>query len=64
MKILQNQSWSNQLPSSRLDEPAKTSFRCENDHLEIPNDGTDVWEIDSQHLIFDRKVASGSYGDL
>ncbi|KAL8115790.1 hypothetical protein AgCh_022334 [Apium graveolens] len=61
---VENQSWSNQLPSSRLDEPEKTSFRCETDHLEIPNDGTDVWEIDSQDLIFDHKVASGSYGDL
>ncbi|XP_074329800.1 serine/threonine-protein kinase STY46-like isoform X2 [Apium graveolens] len=63
-QVLKNQSWSNQLPSSRLDEPEKTSFRCETDHLEIPNDGTDVWEIDSQDLIFDHKVASGSYGDL
>ncbi|KAK1394843.1 serine/threonine-protein kinase STY46 [Heracleum sosnowskyi] len=61
---VENQSSSNQLPSSRLDEPERTTFRCEADHLEIPNDGTDVWEIDSQDLIFDRKVASGSYGDL
>ncbi|WCJ32739.1 ACT-like protein tyrosine kinase family protein [Euphorbia peplus] len=34
------------------------------DCIEIPNDGTDVWEIDSSQLKFGNKVASGSYGDL
>ncbi|GAV78579.1 ACT domain-containing protein/Pkinase_Tyr domain-containing protein [Cephalotus follicularis] len=32
--------------------------------IEIPTDGTDVWEIDSSQLKFENKVASGSYGDL
>ncbi|KAL8150252.1 hypothetical protein V2J09_020060 [Rumex salicifolius] len=32
--------------------------------VEIPNDGTDVWEIDIKQLKFENKVASGSYGDL
>uniref|UniRef100_A0A2P2JU42 non-specific serine/threonine protein kinase n=1 Tax=Rhizophora mucronata TaxID=61149 RepID=A0A2P2JU42_RHIMU len=34
------------------------------DHLAIPNDGTDVWEIDPKYLKFETKVASGTYGDL
>ncbi|XP_072979791.1 serine/threonine-protein kinase STY46-like [Typha angustifolia] len=34
------------------------------DHVEIPTDGTDVWEIDFKLLKFGNKVASGSYGDL
>ncbi|XP_047330384.1 serine/threonine-protein kinase STY46-like [Impatiens glandulifera] len=33
-------------------------------HLTIPNDGKDVWEIDPRLLKFEGKVASGSYGDL
>ncbi|EPS65901.1 hypothetical protein M569_08870, partial [Genlisea aurea] len=33
-------------------------------HLTIPSDGTDVWEIDPHLLEFEAKVASGSYGDL
>ncbi|KAE8707154.1 hypothetical protein F3Y22_tig00110387pilonHSYRG00984 [Hibiscus syriacus] len=32
--------------------------------LEIPTDGTDVWEIDSRQLKIENKIASGSYGDL
>ncbi|KAL9354196.1 hypothetical protein Peur_052166 [Populus x canadensis] len=41
-------------------------FRIKNDtnHVAIPNDGTDVWEIDPKYLKFENKVASGSYGDL
>ncbi|KAL8228348.1 hypothetical protein R6Q57_015932 [Mikania cordata] len=33
-------------------------------HFNIPNDGTDEWEIDPEVLTLDHKVASGSYGDL
>ena len=38
--------------------------KCESDRVEIPTDGTDVWEINPRHLKFEHKVASGSYGDL
>ncbi|KAL2457651.1 ACT-like protein tyrosine kinase family protein [Forsythia ovata] len=34
------------------------------EHVKIPTDGTDVWEIDTRLLKFDSKVASGSFGDL
>ncbi|CAN0918944.1 Serine/threonine-protein kinase STY17 [Linum grandiflorum] len=32
--------------------------------IEIPCDGTDVWEIDNSQLRIENKVASGAYGDL
>ncbi|KAL6546144.1 Serine/threonine-protein kinase sty46 [Orobanche gracilis] len=47
-----------------LNEYEQIEIKCESDHLKIPNDGTDVWEIDPQFLKFESKVASGSYGDL
>ncbi|XP_052203136.1 serine/threonine-protein kinase STY46-like [Diospyros lotus] len=34
------------------------------DHVNIPTDGIDVWEIDPKRLKFERKIASGLYGDL
>ncbi|XP_023766449.1 serine/threonine-protein kinase STY46 isoform X1 [Lactuca sativa] len=53
---LEKQSWK--------DEQDQRGKSCQIDHLRIPNDGTDVWEIDPQFLTLDHKVASGSYGDL
>ncbi|XP_024973886.1 serine/threonine-protein kinase STY17-like isoform X2 [Cynara cardunculus var. scolymus] len=35
-----------------------------NDHVKIPTDGTDVWELDASMLKFENKVASGTFGDL
>lgn len=32
--------------------------------IEIPKDGSDVWEIDTKQLKTAEKVASGSFGDL
>ncbi|KAG7022742.1 Serine/threonine-protein kinase STY46 [Cucurbita argyrosperma subsp. argyrosperma] len=40
------------------------SIKPDPDRVEIPTDGTDVWEINPRHLKFEHKVASGSYGDL
>ncbi|XP_045803029.1 serine/threonine-protein kinase STY46-like [Trifolium pratense] len=39
-------------------------MKYEPDHLTIPNDGTDVWEIDPKHLKYGTQVASASYGEL
>ncbi|KAJ6927491.1 serine/threonine-protein kinaseY46-like isoform X2 [Populus alba x Populus x berolinensis] len=39
-------------------------IKYDSNHVAIPNDGTDVWEIDPKYLKFENKVASGSYGDL
>ncbi|CAN6206647.1 unnamed protein product, partial [Urochloa humidicola] len=33
-------------------------------HVEIPKDNTDEWEINFKALAFHDKVASGTYGDL
>ncbi|XP_076883495.1 serine/threonine-protein kinase STY46-like [Bidens hawaiensis] len=60
---LEKQSWPSQSSLSPLRELDQPGGPCQN-RLTIPNDGTDVWEIDSRHLILDHKVASGSYGDL
>ncbi|XP_075474175.1 serine/threonine-protein kinase STY46-like isoform X2 [Primulina tabacum] len=49
---------------SPLSEHEHVDIKCESDRLEIPSDGTDVWEMDPNFLKFEYKVASGSYGDL
>lgn len=61
---MQKQSWPNHHSSSSIGEQEETGIKCEHDFLTIPNDGTDVWEIDVSQLKFGNKVASGSYGDL
>lgn len=61
---LQNISWPNPHSLPPLNENVKIEIKLDSDHLTIPNDGTDVWEIDPQYLKFESKVASGSYGDL
>ncbi|KAI3526472.1 hypothetical protein L1887_05726 [Cichorium endivia] len=54
----------NESSSSPLSELDQTDTSGEINHLPIPNDGTDIWEIDSRFLILDHKLASHSYGDL
>ena len=61
---LQKQSSPNRNPLSPLSELDQTSTPIQLNHLTIPHDGTDVWEVDPQYLVLDHKVASGSYGDL
>nr|XP_004231067.1 serine/threonine-protein kinase STY46 isoform X1 [Solanum lycopersicum] len=51
-------------PSKSLKKQEQDMIKCEFDHLTIPFDGVDVWEIDHQLLKFEYKIASGSYGDL
>ncbi|CAN6554555.1 unnamed protein product [Malus baccata var. baccata] len=50
--------------SSFGSEHDQVVIKTEPDHLEIPTDGTDVWELDPRQLKFGNKVASGSCGDL
>ncbi|KAK4378190.1 hypothetical protein RND71_000052 [Anisodus tanguticus] len=62
-EILRNEkSWPS--PSQSLKKQEQDLIKCEFDHLTIPFDGIDVWEIDHQLLKFEYKIASGSYGDL
>ncbi|KAL3383212.1 hypothetical protein AABB24_002619 [Solanum stoloniferum] len=51
-------------PSQSLKKQEQDLIKSEFDHLTIPFDGIDVWEIDHQLLKFEYKIASGSYGDL
>ncbi|KAI9095427.1 hypothetical protein K1719_026461 [Acacia pycnantha] len=42
----------------------QVEMKSEEGHLVIPNDGSDVWEIEPKHLKHGNKVASGSFGEL
>ncbi|KAI3502806.1 hypothetical protein L1887_31132 [Cichorium endivia] len=44
--------------------PTPSTSVPSNDHVKIPTDETDVWEIDASLLKFENKVASGTFGDL
>ncbi|XAR59870.1 Dual-specificity kinase [Bertholletia excelsa] len=57
------QSWPKHLSSPTADHKYSV-IKQEPDHLKIPSDGTDVWEIDPQLLKIETKIASGSYGEL
>ncbi|XP_073011432.1 serine/threonine-protein kinase STY46-like [Typha latifolia] len=59
---IQTLSASNSWPP--LMENTQAAEKLSSDHVAIPTDGTDVWEIDVNLLKFGNKVASGSYGDL
>ncbi|XP_065043815.1 serine/threonine-protein kinase STY46-like isoform X7 [Musa acuminata AAA Group] len=58
------QAWSKSHSSSPQIKNAQSGENFLPDHVQIPTDGTDVWEINFQLLKFGNKVASGSYGDL
>ncbi|KAF5753084.1 serine/threonine-protein kinase EDR1-like [Tripterygium wilfordii] len=49
---------------SPINEHEKTKIVSLPGCIEIPSDGTDVWEIDTRHLNIEQKVATGSYGEL
>ncbi|KAI9396737.1 hypothetical protein POPTR_004G179100v4 [Populus trichocarpa] len=49
---------------SKIEDREQFRIKYDTNHVAIPNDGTDVWEIDPKYLKFENKVASGSYGDL
>lgn len=51
-------------PWSPITENISAGESSHPDHVQIPTDGTDVWEIDFKMLKFENKLASGSYGDL
>uniref|UniRef100_A0A1D1Z628 non-specific serine/threonine protein kinase n=1 Tax=Anthurium amnicola TaxID=1678845 RepID=A0A1D1Z628_9ARAE len=49
---------------SPIVDHAQSGKDIASDYVQIPTDGTDVWEIDIRLLKFGNIVASGSYGDL
>ncbi|KAI9116751.1 hypothetical protein K1719_012117 [Acacia pycnantha] len=42
----------------------QVEMKSEEGHLLIPDNGSDVWEIEPKHLKYGNKVASGSFGEL
>ncbi|XWS42198.1 hypothetical protein CRYUN_Cryun17cG0147600 [Craigia yunnanensis] len=58
------QSYSRKSSISAMTEHIKEGVISLPDCVEIPTDGTDVWEIDTRQLKIENKIASGSYGDL
>ncbi|XP_020271702.1 serine/threonine-protein kinase STY46-like [Asparagus officinalis] len=61
---IEKQAWLKPLPWSPKLENIEVVQEPLPHHVQIPTDGTDVWEIDFRLLKFESKVASGSYGDL
>lgn len=61
---MQDQSCSRQHAVLAISTQNKTLSESCPDCIEIPTDGTDVWEIDARQLKIESKVAAGSYGDL
>ncbi|XP_023540082.1 serine/threonine-protein kinase STY17-like isoform X1 [Cucurbita pepo subsp. pepo] len=58
------QCWSEKQSSPALGKHDQNRVESFPSCVEIPTDGTDVWEIDARQLKFENKVGSGSYGDL
>ena len=45
-------------------EQDQTGISLVSSHMNVPADSIDVWEIDAHQLLFERKIATGSSGDL
>ncbi|XP_025676498.1 serine/threonine-protein kinase STY46 isoform X4 [Arachis hypogaea] len=61
---IERRSTSSRQSVSSVGEDEEARMKSESDQLNIPNDGTDVWEIDPKHLKIGTQIASGSYGEL
>lgn len=58
------QYWSKELSVSAVTNHNPARTETVSNAVEIPTDGTDVWEIDTRQLTIGEKVGSGSFGDL
>ncbi|CAA2988443.1 serine threonine- kinase STY46-like isoform X1 [Olea europaea subsp. europaea] len=65
-KEIPNIEWSGckQEIMSPLGELRQICTMSPGNHLDIPSDGSDIWEIDANQLKFEQKVATGSNSDL
>ncbi|RWR90653.1 Protein kinase domain-containing protein [Cinnamomum micranthum f. kanehirae] len=61
---IEKKAWLKSHSLSSIKEHVQPGMASIPDHVKIPTDGMDVWEIDARLLKFENKVASGSYGDL
>ncbi|KAI9109712.1 hypothetical protein K1719_019342 [Acacia pycnantha] len=65
LKFKRDQHLSKQgMPSAAIEHYCQARMEPFPHCVEIPSDGTDVWEIDTNQLKFENKVGSGSFGDL
>uniref|UniRef100_A0A0D9VBF9 non-specific serine/threonine protein kinase n=1 Tax=Leersia perrieri TaxID=77586 RepID=A0A0D9VBF9_9ORYZ len=60
----ETQTWPASNPSAQSLEGPSSGESMPSTSVEIPSDGTNVWELDLKLLKFGSKVASGSNGDL
>ncbi|KAL4645620.1 hypothetical protein ACB092_02G247400 [Castanea dentata] len=58
------QYWSKELSGYATGGHNQRTLETLSNCIEIPTDGTDVWEIDARQLKMGNKVGSGSFGDL
>ncbi|KAL2250033.1 UNVERIFIED_CONTAM: Serine/threonine-protein kinase STY46 [Sesamum indicum] len=61
---IEKQSVIKQEQVSPVGGQGQSGFTLPPNHVEIPFDGNDVWEIDANLLTFQYKIAAGSNGDL
>lgn len=46
------------------DKEKQNGIKSSHNHVNVSSEGKDVWEIDVNMLSFEKKIASGSYGEL
>ncbi|MBA0741884.1 hypothetical protein Gogos_015005, partial [Gossypium gossypioides] len=63
-EILKSKEQSYSRKSSVMTEHVKERVVSLPSCVEIPTDGSDVWEIDARQLKIENRIASGSYADL
>ncbi|KAL5984064.1 hypothetical protein ACLOJK_018166 [Asimina triloba] len=61
---IEERAWSKVQPLPFVEEHEQDNKDSAREHVKIPTDAMDVWEIDLTLLKFGNKIASGSYGDL
>ncbi|XP_028768091.1 serine/threonine-protein kinase STY46-like isoform X2 [Neltuma alba] len=62
--LIERQAFPTQQSGFYVGKTDQGEMKCEEGHLVIPNDGSDVWEIEPKHLKYGNKIASGSFGEL
>ncbi|XP_068468646.1 serine/threonine-protein kinase STY17 isoform X2 [Phaseolus vulgaris] len=63
-EIYKEQNMSNQGIHYAANEHYQTRIEPSPHCIQIPTDGADVWELDTNQLKYENKVGSGSFGDL
>ncbi|RDX71410.1 Serine/threonine-protein kinase STY17 [Mucuna pruriens] len=61
---IKEQNMSNQGIHYAANEQYQARMESSPHCIQIPSDGADVWEIDTNQLKYENKVGSGSFGDL